>query len=96
MKTMMAMLISAALLAGCQQDQTVVSKSQSAETTKAPSLTPEQLGEIGAQIQKEPDNAEQILDKHGLDEASFEKAVRNVTEDPEASKQYAEAYKKKS
>lgn len=95
MKTMMVMIVSVALLAGCQGDRTLVSKIDSQQQSSgAPVLTPEQLGEIGAQIKKDPENAKQILEKRGMDEAEFEKAVRDVTENPEASKKYAEAFKK--
>jgi hypothetical protein len=59
-------------------------------------LTPEQLGELGAQIRKEPSRAEELLAARGLDEKSFEKAIRDVTENPDASKRYADAYRKAS
>jgi hypothetical protein len=68
------------------------------ETTTAPAtpLTPEQLGELGAQIRKEPARAQELLASHGLNAQSFEKAIRDVTENPDASKRYAEAYRKAS
>ncbi len=99
MKAMIAVLISAALLAGCQNEGTAVKADEPAVETNAAAevnLTPEQLGEVGAQIAKNPENAKSILEARGLNEASFEKAVREVTEDPEASKKYAEAYKQHS
>jgi hypothetical protein len=92
-------ILTTVLLAGCRQDK-AVSEVHSSEATEAPatavSLTPEQLGAIGAEIQKQPDQAKQTLEKHGLDEKSFEAAVRKVTENPEESKRYAESYKKNS
>ncbi len=99
MKAMIAVLISAALLAGCRNEGTAVTADEPAVETKAAeevNLTPEQLGEVGAQIAKNPENAKSILEARGLNEASFEKAVREVTEDPEASKKYAEAYRQDS
>lgn len=99
MKAMIAVLISAALLAGCRNEGTGVTADEQAVETKAAAevnLTPEQLGEVGAQIAKNPENAKSILEARGLNEASFEKAVREVTEDPEASKKYAEAYRQHS
>jgi hypothetical protein len=57
-------------------------------------MSPEQLGELGAQIKKHPKDANKLLSDHGLTEASFEKAIRQVTQDPDASKRYAAAFKK--
>lgn len=59
-------------------------------------LTPEQLGELGAQMRKEPSRAQELLASRGLTEQSFEKAIREVTENPDASKRYAAAYRKAS
>src|SRR5438477_7348950 len=59
-------------------------------------MTPEQLGELGAQIKKEPARAHELLAQHGLTEKSFETAIRKITEDPDASKRYAAAYKRAS
>lgn len=73
-------------------------KTPAAETTTvaATTLTPEQLGELGAQIRKEPARAQELLASHGMNAQSFEKAIRDVTEKPEESKRYAEAYRKAS
>jgi len=59
-------------------------------------MTPEQLGELGAQIKKEPSRAQELLSAHGLDDQSFEKEIRKITQDPVASKRYAAAYKNAS
>lgn len=69
-------------------DETPTVASQSSE------LTPEQLGELGAQIRKTPNDAQRLLAARGLNAESFEKAVRKVSEDPAASKRYADSYKK--
>ncbi len=66
--------------------------SQSANTSA--SLTPEELGELGAKIKRNPSDAQKILSEKGLTQESFEQQVRKVAEDPAASKRYAEAYKK--
>jgi hypothetical protein len=91
------------LVVGCKQNETetsanVESQTQVAEksTQHADDMTPEQLGELGAQIRKSPDRANELLGDHGLDEKSFEAKIRKVTEDPEASKRYTAAYKKAS
>jgi hypothetical protein len=58
------------------------------------SLTPEELGELGAAIKKNPSDAEKLLSAKGMTEAAFSQAVRKVAEDPAASQRYAAAYKK--
>jgi hypothetical protein len=70
------------------------SASVSQSNANTSSLTPEQLGELGAKIKKHPKDADEILSKQGLTQQSFEQQVRKVAEDPAASRRYAEAYKK--
>ena len=65
-----------------------------AVATSAPSLTPEQLGELGASIHKHPTEGAKILSDRGLTQEQFERAIRQVSSDPEASKRYAAAYKR--
>ena len=79
-----------------QNVQSAETKPQAATTASqatSPSLTPEQLGELGAQIRKDPSRAQELLASRGLNEQSFEKAIRDVTENPDASKRYADAYR---
>ena len=71
---------------------TASTSSQPAAT--ASSLTPEQLGELGAKIHNEPARADELLSQHGLTMEAFEKAIRDVTESADASKRYAKAYEK--
>lgn len=59
-------------------------------------LSPEELGELGAKIKKNPSDAEKLLSEKGLSQQQFEQAVRKVAESPDQSKRYAEAYKKAS
>src|SRR5256885_12572319 len=84
---------------GCKQKSTTSTSDYSTpaaqQQTTAPSdLTPEQLGAIGAEIKKHPSDASKILSDHGLTEASFEKAIRQVSSDPAAARRYRDAYKK--
>jgi len=86
--------------AGCgAKDKQAASKSgeptQQVATNATP-LTPEELGELGAKIRKTPDRANEILRERGLNEKSFETEIRKITEDPDASKRYAAAYKRAS
>ena len=95
-----SLVVLLALAGGCNQkkQQTAgVESPQTEATTKAAhSMTPEELGELGAQIRKNPDRTAELLKDHGMTEKSFEVEIRKVTEDPEASKRYAAAYKKSS
>lgn len=61
-------------------------------TTAAASLTPEQLGQLGAKIKRQPEDAQRLLSEQGLTEETFEQQIRKVTEDAEASKRYAAAF----
>lgn len=96
------MVVLLALAGGCSQDQNAktgaaTSGQPQVEAAKAPQeLTPEQLGELGAQIGKMPDRAETLLSQHGLTKESFEAQIRKITENPDASKRYADAYRKAS
>lgn len=100
MRSTLAMSLVALLaLAGCgaKDQQTAVTNDESSmETQASANLSPEELGELGAQIRKTPDRANEILRARGLTEKTFETEIREVTEDPEASKRYAAAYKKAS
>ena len=92
-----ALMLLALLFTGACADDAKTTTAERAKTTataEARDLTPEELGELGASIEKEPANAEQILSSKGLTEESFEQAIRRVAEDPDASKRYAEAYKR--
>jgi len=81
-------------LVACGGKQQQASNTAGPSTMNATALTPEQLGELGAQIQKNPDRAQELLTHHGLTPESFEKAIRKVTEDPDASRRYAAAYRR--
>jgi hypothetical protein len=91
-----------ALAGGCSQDEkqkttAATSEPSQAQTAQASQeLTPEQLGELGAQIRKTPDRAETLLSERGLTKESFEQQIRKITENPDASKRYADAYRKAS
>lgn len=95
----LTMVVLLALAGACKQNEVATSADQStpaAQSAASHELTPEQLGELGAQIRKTPDRAKDLLGQHGLTEATFEAQIRKVTENPDASKRYAEAYKKAS
>ena len=100
--SVLIMIALLALAGGCNQDQkaTVASGDQphasSVKQQASHELTPEELGALGAEIRKTPDRAQELLSQRGLDEKSFEAQIRKVTEDADASKRYAEAYRKAS
>lgn len=88
------------LLPACSNDEGAATNATAPEVSASTNvesqadLTPEQLGELGAEIEKNPDAAQQLLTERGLNEQTFEQAVRKVSEDPAAARRYAEAYKK--
>lgn len=92
------------LAAGCKNtpSSTAASSGSDNATTSAQSsapatsLSPEQLGTLGAQIKKQPNDADKILADHGLNEQQFAAAVRKVSENPADAKRYATAYKSAS
>ena len=93
------LFLTLSLAGACQQDRATDTASAAGSAASAEAktpLTPEQLGELGAQIRKEPARADELLAKHRLSRAEFEKAIRDVTESADASKRYAEAYRKAS
>jgi hypothetical protein len=86
-------------IAACKNNTTTPATSSTtsgntAVTASVPSLTPEQLGELGASIHKHPTEGTKILSDRGLTQEQFERAIRQVSSDPEASKRYAAAYKR--
>ncbi|HEX2121499.1 MAG TPA: hypothetical protein VHL59_07645, partial [Thermoanaerobaculia bacterium] len=90
--TTITLLLLALTLAGaCNQRNESASTAPTSQPAVAasPNLSPEQLGELGAQIKKNPDRANDLLTQHGLTHASYEKMIRDVTENPDASKRYA-------
>ena len=98
--TTFALVLTLALVVACGNDETRTAANEPA-AAPAPAasqanLTPEQLGELGAQLRKDPARANELLTQRGLTRQSFEKAIRDVTESPDASKRYAEAYRKAS
>ncbi len=99
MKQPIAILSLMLMLAACQQqskNETAAATPPAPAATASSTLTPEQLGALGAHIRKEPARADELLQQHGLTRAEFEKQIRDVTENAEASKRYAAAYRKAS
>ena len=97
MKTLTTLSLTLLLTAACQQKQSASSSNTTSAATPAASaaaLTPEELGELGAQIHKHPDNANELLAHQGLTPETFEKSIRKVTENVDASKRYTSAYKR--
>jgi hypothetical protein len=86
------------LTGACSQDQKAtnsVAQPVASQPTQFASaeLTPEQLGALGAQIRKTPERAADLLRERGLTEQTFEAQIRKTTENPDASKRYAAAYR---
>jgi hypothetical protein len=105
-RSLLGIALCASLIAcGCGKTEQMASNTSSS-TTAAPAanapaanpsaLTPEQLGQLGALINKQPANADKLLADQGLTQATFEAAIRKVSSDPAATKRYAAAYKSAS
>lgn len=89
-------MLTAIIATGCKNNATTpaTTSGNAAVTANATSLTPEQLGELGASIHKHPSEGTKILSDRGMTQDQFERAIRQVSSDPEASKRYAAAYKR--
>jgi hypothetical protein len=92
------MLTTLLVLTACGRHENTTTTT-SARTSSGPilqsttTLTPEQLGELGAEIAKQPENGQQLLTAKGLDQQTFEAQIRKVSEDPAAARRYAAAFK---
>ena len=100
-KTLAAIATALLLLGACKEKKTTETvttptTTSSTSTTVVTTMSPEELGKLGAEIKKKPAEAKRILSEHGLDEASFEKAIRKVSSNVEESRRYAAAFKKAS
>jgi hypothetical protein len=92
--TISLLVLSLTFAGGCRNEATPASSSSSSKSpAPAASLTPEQLGELGGRIKKSPADAPRLLAEHHLTDESFEAAIRQVTESPDASKRYAAAFR---
>ena len=97
-------IVMLALASGCKNNPSSAATSSGTDNATASvqssappaSLSPEQLGTLGAQIKKQPNDANKILADHGLNEQQFAAAVRKVSENPADAKRYASAYKSAS
>ena len=100
MKSTLIALALVALVLGCKQHESYTTGQTSAakqeQSASAANLSPEDLGTLGAQIKKDPSRAHELLSGRGLDDQSFEKAIRKVSQDPVASRRYAAAFKQAS
>lgn len=90
-------LLGVTLAGACQNEQKTASSAASQAqpgVQVSATLTPEELGTLGGQIKRDPNQADTLLSQRGLTRESFEKAIRDVTENADASKRYSEAYRK--
>ena len=94
---LLMVLMAATLLigAGCGGDDDAVTSVQ-LEQAGVEELGPEELGELGVQLEANPDRIEEILAEHGLTLETYEAAIRSITENPGEAKRYAEAYENAS
>jgi hypothetical protein len=93
-------IVTLVLAAGCKNNTAPATASPAGPDTastqvasSSSSLTPEELGTLGAQIKKQPNDADKLLADHGLTVQSFAAAVRKVSENPADARRYTTAYK---
>lgn len=91
--TALALLL---MIAGCKAQPSATSTYEKPAAQQSAVMTPEQLGKLGAEIKKHPNDAHKLIEQHGLTEESFAAALRKTSEDPAAAKRYAAAYKEAS
>lgn len=90
-----ALIVIALLVAASCKQQASAPQSSAAQTpSQQQQLTPEQLGEIGAEIHRHPADAQKILAGRNITPEAFEKAVRDVAQSPDSSRRYRDAYRK--
>ncbi|MCA1733070.1 MAG: hypothetical protein LC732_05640 [Acidobacteria bacterium] len=77
-------------LVGCSAEEPVLTETRAA---LAVDITPEELGELGARIRQDPARAEEFLAERGLTDESYEQAIREVSEDGDSARRYADALK---
>jgi len=79
-------------LASCSKSEQALTPANAPQA--AAKVSPEELGELGSRIRKDPEHAKDILSARGLSESSFESEIRKVAADPAASRRYAAAFQK--
>ncbi len=91
-----ALLLALLALTGCDREKKtqVVGTDSAATSATAATLTPEELGALGASLKKSPDRADDLLRERGLTDESFAAAIRAVSADQDASKRYSAAFRK--
>jgi hypothetical protein len=68
-----------AFAGGCKQNEYEKTEVAAGETKAAQAshqMTPEQLGELGAQIRKDPSRAEALLSQHGMSKESVRRGLQ--------------------
>jgi hypothetical protein len=84
---MTSVIVAASVACGPQEPRMTTA------ATPAVVHSPEELGRIGAEINRSPERADEILSQRGLDAASFEREVRRVSEDQNSAQRYAESFR---
>jgi hypothetical protein len=75
-------------LVGCNAEEPTMTETRA---ELAVDITPEELGELGAKIRQDPARAEELLTERGLTDESYEQAIREVSEDGDSARRYADA-----
>lgn len=85
---LIAVLALAGLAAGCEGQA-----GEDAIGENAAEMSAEELGRLGGRIHAEPERVDELLAEAGLTEEQLDAQVREVTADPDASREYARAFR---
>lgn len=93
----MALLL-AATLGACGRsddagDPAAASSTAATGAEAAAGLSPEELGALGARLDREPERATDLLAAEGLSWEAYELAVRRVSADADQARLYSEAFR---
>jgi hypothetical protein len=76
---------------GCERAATEHQAAGSAQRS-VEDFAPEELGQLGARLEAQPEAADEILEAEGLTWEEFGQAVRDIAADAERAARYEEGY----
>jgi hypothetical protein len=93
-KTISTLALAAALLVplACSEREQTTTVGQTNAPAVQQGKNPEELGRIGARIAKEPKKADEIITDAGMTREQFEATIRQISANPEQSREYARGY----
>ncbi|MHB0970603.1 MAG: hypothetical protein ACYC7A_01805 [Thermoanaerobaculia bacterium] len=97
-KIISTLALAAALLVplACSEREQVTTGEQTNAPAVQQNKEPEELGRIGARIAKEPKKADEIIADAGMTREQFEATIRQISANPEQSREYARGYEEET